>query len=272
MKKKVLFFAALFGMAVAANAQLTVGGLLNFSGHTKEVTEVKSIGIEDNIEPANFQFTLSPQVGYILKERWEVGGRLNLSYQEDVYYIALYDNKGMNGKAEKDTKSMYFEWSIEPYARFRCFEKSGFGIWMEASVKLGTAINPATKYYAYGNENTYSAGYYDEGEGVFYPGSVEYRTQETADLWNKENNSQYTKYVDFNGGLYFRPVFTYTIQDHFRLEMGLDAIGFALRGNVYEYTVKNNDDTEENYKRNSFYYDFGLQRNNLLTVGFSYVF
>lgn len=89
-------------MAVAASAQVYVGGSLSYS-HEK-VEEVKADA-----------FTFAPEVGYNLSETWAVGAALNYTWVKDAYN----------------------QFSINPYARYTYFRTDLVSLFVDGGFDLG---------------------------------------------------------------------------------------------------------------------------------------
>lgn len=242
MKKLFLTLAVVFGMVAAANAQLVVGGGIGFGVNTYNGT-VKSgdLGVTAK-DRVDFTFGFVPRVGYIINEKWEVGGKLSLDYNQTMNYDILTNASGKDGKAFKDFKDSQFTWAIQPYARFRCFEVKGFALWIEGVGSIGTSILSKRHYYAYE-----------------YDATIVGRTQAAADALNEA----LPKRSSFNGSLAFQPVLTYSLNEHWVLETSLNFLGFNLGGEVITTETAAGKST-----RNTF--DFGLNVNsdNIATLGF----
>lgn len=242
MKKLFLTLAVVFGMVAAANAQLVVGGAIGFGVDANTgTTKAGDMGVTFK-DQVDFTFGFAPRVGYIINEKWEVGGKLSLDYGQTMNYDVLFNASGKDGKAFKDFKDSQFTWAIQPYARFRCFEVKGFALWIEGVGSIGTSILSKRHYYAYE-----------------YDATIVGRTQAAADALNDAQ----PKVSSFNGSLQFQPVLTYALNEHWVLETGLNFLGFNLGGKVFTTETAAGKTT-----RNTF--DFGLNVNsdNIATLGF----
>ncbi|MBD5201776.1 MAG: porin family protein [Bacteroides sp.] len=100
--KKFLVMAVMAIMAVAASAQVYVGGSL---GYTHQKLD------EGNTDV----FTFAPEVGYNLNSTWAVGGSLNYTWTKDV------------------SNQFY----INPYARYTFFHSELVNLFVDGSVDLG---------------------------------------------------------------------------------------------------------------------------------------
>lgn len=100
--KKFLVMAIMAVMAVAASAQVYVGGSLGYT-HEK-----KTAGNSD-------VFTFAPEVGYNLNQTWAVGGSLNYTWTKDV------------------SNSFY----INPYARYTFFHSELVNLFVDGGIDLG---------------------------------------------------------------------------------------------------------------------------------------
>ncbi|MBQ2441665.1 MAG: hypothetical protein II502_05690 [Paludibacteraceae bacterium] len=256
MKKVFITLAVVLGMATAANAQLVIGGGIGFGANTNGGSQKDSeIGLISKA-PVDFTFGFTPRVGYIFNEKWEVGGKLALNYNQTMTYDVLQDKEGKNGKAFKEHKDSKFVWAIQPYARFRCFEINGFGLWIEGVASVGTSLGYNTKYYAY-EYNSDNVG----------------RTADQAKALNEISNPRQSA---FQGSLAFQPVLTYAINEHWIIETSLNFLGFNLGGEVA--TVKQDvpapTATDPNATKtvktttNTFKFDLNANTDNVAMLGF----
>lgn len=86
--KKIIFVLAMCACTMAANAQLWVGGSFGLN-----VNKIKGA------DKSSVMFTLSPEVGYDLNEKWAVAGALNI--------------------ATSNEELKPFQFSLNPYARYK---------------------------------------------------------------------------------------------------------------------------------------------------------
>lgn len=258
MKKVLLSLAVAFGMIASANAQLVVGGGINFGGWTTSDKTNNNVG--DTYKYSTFQFGFTPKVGYLINEKLEVGAGIGLSYSEQMIYTQVYDaaNPGVNGKNVKDYKDPEFSWAIKPYARYRFFEVNGFGFWLEGVASLGTSTEGLNHYYAYGSATEV------DGSGLW-------RSADDAKALNKKPAGH--KYSKFNGSFKVQPVITYTINEHWVLDLQLELLSLNLGGSVEKVT---NDvaGTKVTDTENYFTWGLGLFQHNPqgLAFGVSYKF
>lgn len=251
MKKVFTTLAIALMSVVAANAQLVVGGTINFTTTGGIVTKTNNATKKGIIDKTDLDFSMgiAPRVGYIINEKWEVGGALVLSYVDNLQYACVAKIPGTGEKADfnayKDQRNMNFAWAIAPYARFRCFETKGFGIWIEGIAELGSVGGIKTKFYAYCDDN--------------YTG---FRTKDQADELNK-NNPLTPKVSNFTGGLYFAPVLTYEFNEHLVLETSLNFLGFGLSGS----TTKTKNSDGDWVKTSSCDFSLNVTSGNIATLG-----
>ncbi len=110
--KKVILAAMVAFSSLAANAQVWVGGSLGFDIASPEVGE------------STTTFTIAPEVGYTLNEKWDIAIALNDTY------------KSCDGESANSI-------SVEPYARYTFaqsgkasfFVDGGFGFGREESLE-----------------------------------------------------------------------------------------------------------------------------------------
>ncbi|MDR1737480.1 MAG: hypothetical protein LBR66_01485 [Candidatus Symbiothrix sp.] len=108
--KKVFFICSLALASIAANAQLYVGGSL---GLTTSATK------NGSVETTTSSFTLAPEVGYSLSDKFDVGGVLSLTGS---------DNNGVSSTSA---------WSFAPYARYAVAELGKFKLLGKALISMG---------------------------------------------------------------------------------------------------------------------------------------
>ena len=90
MRKVIFTLAVAFGMIAAANAQLVVGGSLEFGGNASSSNIDKGYG--DLEKRSKFNLGFIPRIGYITNEKWEIGAGLELAYDQDNYWMQVPNN------------------------------------------------------------------------------------------------------------------------------------------------------------------------------------
>lgn len=255
MKKVFITLAVVLGMATAANAQLVIGGGVEFGGASSKIT--RDAGYGDSYKNSSFDFGFTPRIGYIINEKWEVGAGVTLKYNENINFAMV--SKGTDpAKAEKASKNLNFSWSINPYARYRLFDVKGFGFWLEGEANLGTSLEGRTKHFAYGVENETNT----------------WQTAQQAKDADKIPDGH--KYSKFNGAFHIQPVLTYAINEHWSIESQLYLLSFSISGSV-EKTTDKGVDTKGNaadvtITDNTFDWGLGLKQGRYLSLGVVYKF
>ena len=241
--KKCLLLVLSF-ISINISAQVIVGGGIDFSASGG----AKSTSTENGTltkSPVDFSFGFTPKVGYLIND-FEVGLGVGLHYNHTMNYEILYNQTIEKAKAFKDYKDYTFNWSINPYARYRVVNAKGFGLWIEGMATFSTKGTEGRTYYA---------GQY--GEDVL-------RTKEDAHkLNNPEVVESPIKTSVFYGGLYVQPVLTYNINDSWRLETTLNFLGLHLAGDVE--TIKNKE-TGEKVSYNTCNFGFNASTYNTFSV------
>ena len=223
MKKLLLSLAVVFGMATAANAQLVIGGSLSLDGNTGNVTWDSNDGRQGHGN-SRFSFGFAPKVGYIIKDKFEVGGALGFDYSHQTKYITLSDAEGKNGKSFKDQRWANFMWNFTPYFRYRLVEGKGFGLWLEADMNFGAGFQGDQRWFAFSYEG-------------------QERTQQECDDLRKDFLNGGNLPILFNWQVGLQPVVTYTIKEHFRLELTLDVLRAYLNADATFYYYENGGNT-----------------------------
>lgn len=78
-------------------------------------------------------FSISPDFGYQLKDRWVIGFRLsysNIGGNSADVSIFSGQNTSFSYTGDQRVNSV----GIAPYARFKCFSKEKFGFWLEENI------------------------------------------------------------------------------------------------------------------------------------------
>lgn len=96
-----------------------------------------------NRKENGFSISITPEIGWRLKERLYIGLRLGGSYQHDVttYYVSLMDTT-----YSTDLRIQQGSWEITPYVRYRLktLFDGKLGIWMEAHAYTGMSFPRVT--------------------------------------------------------------------------------------------------------------------------------
>ena len=154
--KKIMMTLAAVAVAATMNAQVWVGGEIGFNA---DKTTVKNNGVSNDVTTNNF--TIAPEIGYNLNEKWAVAMKIGFVHSEDNGVIkSMIENAGfpVNGKA------MTNAFSINPYARYTFFKAGNFSAFVDGGISystvhinnmsdvmnninsFGVAINPGISY------------------------------------------------------------------------------------------------------------------------------
>lgn len=166
MKK---FFATLVIaiVAMSASAQTYIGGGLGFSTTDKE-------GSEDNLT----QFTLAPEVGYNLSDKWAIGMAINYTYAK----------QGSSANAI----------GVAPYARYTVAKAGNFSFYIDGEFQFASV-----KHEDEDAQNGWSLGLkpgvrFDVNKNIFLTATVGFfGYQDTNDI-----NGEKTFGFGFNGAGY----------------------------------------------------------------------
>ncbi len=110
--KKIILTALVAVASLSANAQVWLGGSLGFN-YEKE--SVKHGG-----DASNTTFTIAPEIGYSLSDKWDIALALNESL------ISVKDGDTMN------------TFSINPYARYTYYTTGKVGFFLDFGFSVGT--------------------------------------------------------------------------------------------------------------------------------------
>ncbi|MBO7610866.1 MAG: outer membrane beta-barrel protein [Elusimicrobia bacterium] len=132
MKKNLLallFAVALVAPAFAAEKNMWIGGSFGYSS-------VSSKAHPDCSNDAASEFTIAPELGYVLDEKWDIG--LNLSYTKQKNTAHTTDGidkliPGSNGGSDSDTIG------ISPFARYNLAKVAGIDVLLKGSLFYNTS-------------------------------------------------------------------------------------------------------------------------------------
>lgn len=146
MKKLFLTFAVVF-MAIAANAQVWMGGSFGFNS-AKESSDVKPV----------YSYSIAPEVGYSIAPRWDIAIGLGYEgeYTKDVISLPIL--------GDITTVASSSKFSVEPYVRFTVCELGKVGFFIDGGVKYTTGTVKVTENGEMisgfpKNSNTFFAGF-----------------------------------------------------------------------------------------------------------------
>jgi outer membrane protein W len=154
--KKIMMTLAAVAVAATMNAQVWVGGEIGFNA---DKTTVKNNGVSNDVTTNNF--TIAPEIGYNLNEKWAVAMKIGFVHSEDNGVIkSMIENAGFNVAG----KAMTNAFSINPYARYTFFKAGNFSAFVDGGISystvhinnmsdvmnninsFGVAINPGISY------------------------------------------------------------------------------------------------------------------------------
>ena len=125
--KKIILTALVAVATLSANAQVYVGGALGFQGRTNKVAAPTATDRDATKNETMSTFTLAPEVGYSINEKWDVGIALNMQFKNKK------QGNNIGG---------------EIYGRYN-YLKTGIA---SLFVEFAAGINTAKKYYGKDNE------------------------------------------------------------------------------------------------------------------------
>lgn len=176
--------AAMALATVAANAQVWVGGSLDFNTNSTKFdgTELSSA--------TNFE--IAPEIGYNLNNKWAVAVALGYSHTEDAT-IEIGDDYAFSGCANG--------FSIKPYVRYTFVKSGNFSVFCDGYLQY------ATLHYQ-GNEDNLNAFSVGVTPGISYDlsskvslvahvGELSYRHAWMDKLTNDKFNLNLTNAISF---------------------------------------------------------------------------
>ncbi len=185
----VLFLSSLF--AVAANAQVYLGGQAGFSAANRQMNDNGNLSSSSG-------FTLSPYAGFYRNDRFDVGLGLSLGRNASKDYVTETDWRG-DFYTYCASESKTIGWSIAPYARYSFLQLGRFEVIGMATVWLGASKVTTTLYPD------------PEGSGSYYRTPEVHTMKATA--W----------------GIDFAPVLAYNLTDHieFSTTLNFASLGYS---------------------------------------------
>ena len=114
--KKIILTALVAVASLSANAQVWLGGSLGFN-YTKQ-------SIKGGSDASMTTFTISPEVGYSLSDKWDIALQIGDEYQSV---------KVGNGKAESMNAFV-----VAPYARYTFYKTGKVGFFVDGGFSIKT--------------------------------------------------------------------------------------------------------------------------------------
>lgn len=148
--KKVLFMLAFAGMAMAANAQLILGGQIGFGANsgTDNVNANAPLAAYNAPTGKVMNFTLAPTISYVLNEKMQVGVSLEYTLGSVTNYTPAAYALGKEDWQKLSSTTI----TIAPYFRYYVANHEKLNFFCEA--QLGLGISPRDKGHAYDNTLT----------------------------------------------------------------------------------------------------------------------
>lgn len=126
--------------AVSANAQLWIGGEVGFNSTTNTIKE-GSVSVDQNSK----NFTIAPELGYNLSDKWAIAAKLGYEYSENDANIAAFiaDFDAPSFLRNINTNTFY----INPYVRYTFVKVGNFSAFLDGGVAYGFShINGTSDY------------------------------------------------------------------------------------------------------------------------------
>lgn len=179
--KKLLFVFAFCCAGIVANAQLYLGGSVNINVAGTKFNSDDN----DDTKNKNSSFSLGPRIGYILDEKWEIGGSLS------IYTSKLTTEENGPENINKNTG-----WILSPFAQYNVLTVNKFALKFHGSAYLGTS---KTKHETDGHEDS-SLSAFMCGFGIdpmlTYSLNEHFRLETTLNFLGIGLNSTTSKYDD----------------------------------------------------------------------------
>lgn len=242
MKKIFSLIAIVLMSAVAANAQLVVGGSLGMGGTASTINRVD--GKLSNKSSSSFKLDINPEIGYMLLDRkLEVGMALSMGYNRESKSYKVIEHKSYTDRLSGRT----FNLSFKPYAKYDFFEKNGFSLGVKGALGLGGRFVLPDHYFAI----------------------KDVRNSKTArDMNDAAKDAAKDATVPFVWSLTIAPVLTYMPTEHFRIDASLTGLGLSVKGEA-----SSNVSGSTKYSSSSASANLGLLNGeSYVEIGAAYVF
>jgi len=142
--KKGLFFIGVLMFACSANAQLFTGGSIGVGFGNNKNNDGEKIS-------QNFNLGLSPEVGYSITDKIDVGMGVGFGFQREKQY---YDYGYLSGEIKSDV----FTWNVAPFMQYHFWKVGKFSFVARSVMHFGGEIDKffapnndrENKHYSYG--------------------------------------------------------------------------------------------------------------------------
>lgn len=124
--KKILLLAVVMFASLNANAQFYVGGSIGFG----------SVGGGGNSEAV---FTILPEVGYQLTDKWAIGCIMGYHKGDGVFTSSQTTENGM-------VANLAEEFIINPYARYSALSWKSVTLFFDGNLKFTSVIDRGTRF------------------------------------------------------------------------------------------------------------------------------
>jgi len=206
--KKVFLTLAFAGLAIAANAQIILGGQLGFNTTGGTYTQENANPVWDMPNNKAMGLTVAPTISYVLNDKMQIGLTLEYSYGSATNYTAAA--YALNQEVWSKTSNTMF--TVAPYFRYYFANAGKFNFFCEAA--LGFGISPRDKHHDYSNVPV--VGYDNEYDGITKTTMI---------------------------GLSIIPGVNYRINDHWSADCYIDLAGIAfLHNSVKTYGTPTDPD------------------------------
>ena len=147
--KKIVMMAVMAVAALSANAQVWVGGEVGFNT-TKNTIKVNGYSTDKTTN----NFTLAPEVGYNLNEKWAVAMKLGFIHADDNEDLRGIINDALPFEIGSIATNAF---SINPYARYTFVKAGNFSVFADGGIAYANVhVNGMADYFK--NVNQFKVG------------------------------------------------------------------------------------------------------------------
>ncbi len=231
MKQTILSIVITLLTSVSTNAQCYIGGSLSLNMSSEKIQDL------DNSTNPSYSFSISPEIGYSLNDKIDIGLSLSTlfsSFKQSNIRVDIENNLRVGGIAEDKTKSIEFA----PYIRYSFLKWGKLDVIGMLDVYMSTGKTEYTSNYEY-----------EYGNGYEYS---ENKSRIKTAIW----------------GTRIRPVFRYNLSDKISLlaHLNLFRLGFSQGKYKIMYNL-----TGDEYTKIRTGFDFKIDTNNPFpAIGFVY--
>ena len=147
--KKIVMMAVMAVAALSANAQVWVGGEVGFNS-TKNTVKINGVSSSETTN----NFTLAPEIGYNLNEKWAVAMKLGFIHADDNSDVKALINDALPFPISSVATNAF---AINPYVRYTVVKAGNFSFFVDGGIGYANIhVNGMADYFK--NVNQFKVG------------------------------------------------------------------------------------------------------------------